>query len=78
MGRVIIKQRIGSSIKLLSLKCKSKERAEEIVLKRNNVLEWNYYDDNQRVPQPKKHANSYYKPTSLEELEVELRKQGVI
>ena len=74
MGRVIIKFNDG---RLESFKCKSKDRASEIAGKRPKVKEWNYYDDNERIPQPKK-KKFENKPKTLEELEVIMRKQGLM
>jgi hypothetical protein len=51
MGKVIIKFKDNH---LESFKCKSKERASEIAGKRPNVIEWNYYNDGERIPKPKK------------------------
>ena len=74
MGRVIIK---FSDEHLESFKCKSKERASEIAGKRPKVKEWNYYDDNERIPQPKK-KKVENRPATLEELEVMMKQQGLI
>jgi len=51
MGRVILTYKSG---KTESLRCKSKEKAEEIAKKRPNVIKWNFYADNERVPQKKR------------------------
>ena len=51
MGKVIIK---FSDNHLESFKCKSRKRASEIAGKRIKVREWNYYENNQRIPIPKK------------------------
>lgn len=74
MGRVIIKFKDNH---LESFKCKSEKRAEEIADRRNNVKEWNFYDDNARIPQPTKKKVEYKKPT-LEELEFLMKQQGMI
>jgi hypothetical protein len=74
MGRVIIKFTDGH---LVSLKCKSKERASEIVAKRRRVADWNYYDDNDRIPQPKK-KKIENKPTTLQDFEMLMRQQGLM
>lgn len=73
MGKVIIRYKSG---KLESFKCKSKERAEEIADKRRNTVEWNYYENNERVIIKKKKKQEV-SPTSLEELELLLRMQGL-
>ena len=75
MGRVILKCKYNS---LISLKCKSKERAEEIAKKRPNVVSFQFYDDNQRIPPPKKNQPKPYMPASFEELDAMMRKQGLI
>ena len=75
MGRVILKCKDNS---LISLKCKSKERAEEIAKKRPNVVSFQFYDDNQRIPPPKKNQPEPYIPASFEELDVMMRKQGLM
>ena len=74
MGRVIIK---FSDEHLESFKCKSKERASEIAGKRLKVKECNYYDDNERIPQPKK-KKVENRPATLEELEVMMKQQGLM
>ncbi len=74
MGRVIIKFNDGH---LESFKCKSKQRASEIAAKRNKVSEWNFYDENERVPNPKKRISQPIH-TSLEELEIIMKRQGLI
>lgn len=51
MGKVIIKFKDNH---LESFKCKSKKRASEIAGKRPNVIEWNYYNDGERILNPKK------------------------
>jgi hypothetical protein len=76
MGRVILKYKDN---RLESLKCKSKERAEEIARKRPNVIEWNFYADNERVPLPKRGRQvEQHIPASFEELDMLMRKQGLI
>jgi hypothetical protein len=75
MGRVILKCKDN---KLISLKCKSKERAREIAKKRPNVVSYEFYDDNQRIPSPKKNQPEPYIPASFEELDAMMRKQGLI
>jgi hypothetical protein len=74
MGRVIIKFKDGH---LESFKCKSKERAEQIAKKRNRVYEWNFYDENERVPKQKKPIENKM-PTSFEDLEILMKRQGLI
>lgn len=76
MGRVILKYK-GN--RLESLKCKSKERAEEIAKKRPNVIKWDFYADNERVPSPKRGSQvEQYIPASFEELDMMMRKRGLI
>ncbi len=74
MGRLIIKFKDGH---LESFKCKSQQRASEVADKRLNVVEWNYYEQNQRIPQPKKKVveNS---PMTLEDYELLMKQQGLI
>lgn len=74
MGRVIIRFKDGH---LESFKCKSKERAEQIAKKRNRVSEWNFYDENERVPKQKKPIENKM-PTSFEDLEILMKRQGLI
>lgn len=74
MGRVIIKFKDNH---LERFKCKSKERAQEIFDKRPNAKEWNFYEDNQRVPQPRKPKKVYKDPT-LEELERMMQQEGLM
>jgi len=71
MGRVILTYKSG---KTESLKCKSKERAEEIAKKRPNVIKWNFYADNERVPQKKREVLPM--PQSFEELDQMIRQKG--
>ena len=76
MGRVILKYKDN---RLESLKCKSKERAEEIARKRPNVIKWDFYADNEIVPSPKRGSQvEQYIPASFEELDRMMRKQGLI
>ncbi len=51
MGRVIIKFKDGH---LESFKCKSKEKATKIADNRNNVVEFNFFEDNDYIPRTKK------------------------
>jgi hypothetical protein len=74
VGRVIIKFSDGH---LESFKCKSREKASQIVAKRPRVADWNYYDDNDRIPQPKKNKVEN-KPTTLKDLEMLMRQQGMM
>lgn len=74
MGRVIIKFNDGH---LESFKCKSKEKAAQIAGKRPNAREWNYYEDNERIPIQKKKVQQPM-PTSFEELEMMMRQQRLI
>lgn len=74
MGRVIIKFKDNH---LESFKCRSKERAAEIAGKRPNTKEWNYYEDNERIPIQKKKPVQQM-PTSFEELEMMMRQQRLI
>lgn len=77
MGKVIIKLRSG---KLLSFKCKSKERAQEIASNIPMSVGFNFYEKNEKIPQPKKTIREK-KPMSFEELEalikLEERKQKI-
>jgi len=74
MSKVIIKFKDGH---LESFKCKSKERAEKIAKNRRDTEEWNYYNDNERISQPKKKVIER-KPATLQELELIMRQQGLI
>ena len=74
MGRVILTLKRN---KLESLKCKSKERAEEIVKKRKDVLQWHFYSDNEKI-YPKKKINEQYIPASFEELDRMMRQRRLI
>jgi len=74
MGRVIIKMKDGH---LESFKCKSKERAAQIAGRRLYAKEWYYYEDNERIPRPKKKGVEN-KPETLEELEMLMRQQGLM
>lgn len=74
MGRVIIKFKDGH---LESFKCKSEERASEIVGKRPNAREWNYYSDSERVPMQKRKIKNKI-PLTLEELEIMMIQQRLI
>jgi hypothetical protein len=71
MGRVILTYKSG---KTESLRCKSKEKAEEIAKKRPNVIKWNFYADNERVPQKKREVLPM--PQSFEELDQMIRQKG--
>ena len=73
MGRVILTYK-GN--KRESLKCKSKERAEEIAKKRPNVIKWNFYNDNERVPKDKRKEPPM--PQSFEELEQMMKRRGIL
>lgn len=74
MGRVILTLKTG---KRESFKCKSKERAEEVAKKRKDVLQWDFYSDNEKI-YPKKKINQPYIPASLEELDRMMRKKRLI
>ena len=74
MGKVIIK---FNDNHLESFKCKSKERAERIVGKRPNAKEWNYYEDNKKIPQPRKKVVQI-KDLTKEELEIIIKQEGLI
>jgi len=74
MGRVIIKFKDGH---LESFKCKSEKRAIEIVRKRPNTKEWNYYDDSQRIPQTKKKVKKT-RGLTLEELEILAKQHNLL
>lgn len=74
MGRVIIRFKDGH---LESFRCKSKERAAVIAAKRPSTTEWNYYEDNERIPRPaKKRVEN--KAATIEELEAIMKRQGLI
>lgn len=75
MGRVILKYKDN---KMESLKCKSKERAKEIANKRPNVIEWNFYNDNERVPKDKRKNKEQPMPQSFEELEQMMKNKGIL
>jgi hypothetical protein len=66
MGRVIIKSKDG---RVISLKCKSKERAGEIVSKRPDTVLWDFYGDNDVIPRPKKQPRKEPPPLSLDQME---------
>ncbi len=51
MGRVILTLKNNQTE---SLKCKSKDRAKQIAEKRPNVVNWRFYEDNEKVEKPKK------------------------
>lgn len=68
MGRVIIKLQKNHKHYFESYKCKSKERGCEIAAKFRNLIEWNYYEDGQRIPKPKKNVK-VEKEWTLEEME---------
>lgn len=72
MGRVIIK---FVDNHLESYKCKSEQRAKEIVDKRRKVKEWNYYEDGIRIRRPKKKIVEH-KEMSMEEIEMLLGLKG--
>lgn len=74
MGKVIIK---FNDSHLESFKCKSKERASEIVKSRIKVEDWTFYHDNERIPQPKK-KRVENKETTLQDLERLMKQQGLI
>jgi hypothetical protein len=71
MSRVILTYKSG---KTESLKCKSKERAEEIAKKRPSVVKWDFYAGDERVPQRKREALPM--PQSFEELDQMMRQKG--
>jgi hypothetical protein len=74
MGRVILTLKRN---KLESLKCKSKERAEEIAKKRKDVVSWSYFSDNEKI-YPKKKIHQPYIPASFEELDRMMKRKGLI
>lgn len=77
-GRVILKHRDGH---LESLRCRSKERAKQIAEKRPSVIEWNFYEDGQRIPEPKKKEiehSAFKQGITAEELEAEMRARGML
>jgi hypothetical protein len=73
MGKLLITYKRG---KTESLKCKSEKRAAQIVSNRNNIVFWKFYKDNERVVIPKKKVEKKV-PTSLAELELMLKQQGL-
>jgi hypothetical protein len=73
MGKLIIEFENG---RLESFKCKSKERAKRIISKRLQVIQWNYYEQNERIPQKTK-AKEQYIPKSFEELDLMMKMQGL-
>lgn len=68
MGKVII---VFKDSHRESFKCKSKERAEEIVSKRLKVKSWDYFDDKKQVRNAKldKKKVVVKKEMTLEEME---------
>jgi hypothetical protein len=74
MGRVILRLKNG---KLESLKCKSEERAKEIVKKRLDVIRYDFYSDNQKI-YPKKNVKKPYIPASFDELDRMMRANNII
>lgn len=78
MGRAILVIDLGyNREQVLSFKCKSEIRAQEIADKRPNCKSWKFYENNIRIPQPKKNIKQYKEPT-LESMEMEMRKVGLI
>ena len=74
MGRVILTLKSGRKE---SYKCKSKERAGEIAKKRKDVNSFDFYEDNERVPIPKKKKVNV-EPMTFEVLEAMMKKQGLL
>lgn len=68
MGRVIITYRNFNQETVESLKCKSYDRAQEIVSGRNNVKLWKYYETGAIIPRSKKKIKQPEK-MGLEEME---------
>lgn len=66
MGRVLLYERRGQ---ITSLKCRSKERAEEIARKRPNVVRYEYYDDRDVIPRAHKARKEHTSIPTMEELE---------
>jgi len=68
MGKVII---VFKDAQRESFKCKSKERAEEVVSKRLQVKSWDYFDDKKQVRSAKldKKKVVIKKEMTLEEME---------
>lgn len=64
MGKVILTLRKSYGRKeLVSLKCKDRKRAKEIADKRPNCIYFQFYNDGQIIPRPKKKVikdNSIY------------------
>ena len=74
MGKVIIEFKDG---RLESFKCKSEQRAKEISAKRPKVIDWNYYEKNQRIPTKRKVKEEYI-PQSFEELDRMMKARGLL
>jgi len=73
MGRVIITFKDGHKE---SFKCPSKARADIIAAKRPSAKTWDFYEDGERIPLPKK-KEARHTPRSLEELEELIKMQGL-
>jgi len=73
MGKLLITYKRG---KTESFKCKSEKRAKQIVGSRRNIKIWKFYEENERVIIPKKKVEKKV-PTSLAELELMLKQQGL-
>jgi len=74
MGKLIIRFKDNS---LQSFKCNSKERAEQIVSKRKNVSDWNWYSDNERMPIVRK-TKKKEQLLTLKDYELMLKQYGLI
>lgn len=78
MGRVLLTVDLGYNRETIqSFKCKNEEAAKKIADKRPNVKSYIYYDDCQRIPQTKKKKIEEM-PLTFEELELKMKKQGLI
>jgi hypothetical protein len=74
MGKLILKYWNG---KQESFKCKSRERAKEIFDKRPSAIKWSYFEVGERIPIERKKI-ARHTPASLEELELLMKRQGLI
>ena len=72
MGRLII---ISERGKVESFKCKSEERAREIISNRT-YKEWHYYERGERIPKIEK--ENYVQPQSFEELDRLIKSKGLL
>lgn len=75
MGRVILIFNTGKSERL---KCKDQKRAEQIARKRPNVREFHFYKNNERIPPAISKKKPEPIPSSFEELENMMKRQGLL